>query len=630
MRQDLGEYFAGWSALALLLEQGKSWSGNERNTAYLNLGNSGFCDVSAVTGLDFADDGRAVAFVDWDHDGDLDVWMRNRTGPRLRFMRNGSDELPGKHGFVAFKLRGTTTNAQAIGARVELVSGEGRGAERRLQTLTAGDAFLSQSSKWVHFGIGGEEGPFEAVVRWPGGGTERFSGILPDERYELVEGSDRATRWSAPGRPPATASRKADPVPSKPASPGPEAAYLARVPLPSLSYLGFDDEERAVTAADAQATLVLFWASWCAPCVAELRELAAHEAELRRAGLEVVALTVDGIDPGYETTPKDAQRLLERYSFPFTTGIATTELLTKIELIQSYFYTRVPPLGVPVSFLLDDEGNLVASYRGAVDPPTLIADVGSSGTLSAEEWLARCAPFPGRWLDGYVPFNPTPLAEVFGERFPEDARRYLRIAIEQGRQLLEDSSGRSAADAALLRQNVALTLSRLAGMEYAGGQRAEAAMALSEALEIWPDFARAHMNLALLLRDEGEVDQAIRHLREALRIEPQSDDARRGLASALRQRGVKIGARRLAKQLRQLGASLGLDPDEPADRRRFRRMVTEFAPSAETIVSGSFRRQGEADFFVKGREVLVAREGRFVTILKDGIDDPDVRRALRF
>ncbi len=83
-----------------------------------------FANISAVSGLDFPDDGRAVALVDWDHDGDLDMWLSNRNAPRLRLMRN--DTPTGNH-YLALRLvgNGTTTNRDAIGARVEVVLGGG-------------------------------------------------------------------------------------------------------------------------------------------------------------------------------------------------------------------------------------------------------------------------------------------------------------------------------------------------------------------------------------------------------------------------------------------------------------------------------------------------------------------------
>ena len=167
-------YLALFQAMGRLVQQGQSWSGNERNTAVLNCGGTRFANVSAATGLDFADDARALGTVDWDHDGDLDIWLQNRTGPRLRLMLNQTDNNATGHSFVAVKLRGTTCNRDAIGARVEVVvkprnseSGPPNTEQSRLiQTLYAGDGFISQSSKWLHFGLGRSLDIQHIIVRW--------------------------------------------------------------------------------------------------------------------------------------------------------------------------------------------------------------------------------------------------------------------------------------------------------------------------------------------------------------------------------------------------------------------------------------------------------------------------------
>ncbi len=62
-----------------MISQGASFSGRERNRCFLNTHAEKFADVSAVAGLDLIDDGRGIALVDWDHDGDLDLWLTSRT-----------------------------------------------------------------------------------------------------------------------------------------------------------------------------------------------------------------------------------------------------------------------------------------------------------------------------------------------------------------------------------------------------------------------------------------------------------------------------------------------------------------------------------------------------------------------
>ena len=77
------------------VDEGTSWSGNERNQVFLNLGDlhgenkvPRFADISAVAGFDLPDDSRALVSLDWDHDGDLDIITTNRTAPRLRIFEN--------------------------------------------------------------------------------------------------------------------------------------------------------------------------------------------------------------------------------------------------------------------------------------------------------------------------------------------------------------------------------------------------------------------------------------------------------------------------------------------------------------------------------------------------------------
>ena len=156
----------------------------EKHCAFLNCGQDAagrqraFADVSSAIGFEFLDDGRGLALVDWDFDGDLDVWSTNRTAPRVRFLKNSNKS--GNH-FIAFQLQGDgmSTNRDAIGARLELhVSGEKIPV---VKTLHAGHAFLSQSSRWLHFGLGKTSELDKLVVRWPNGTSEEVGGLVADE-----------------------------------------------------------------------------------------------------------------------------------------------------------------------------------------------------------------------------------------------------------------------------------------------------------------------------------------------------------------------------------------------------------------------------------------------------------------
>jgi hypothetical protein len=79
----------------------------------------------------------------------------------------------------------------------------------------------------------------------------------------------------------------------------------------------------------------------------------------------------------------------------------------------------------------------------------------------------------------------------------------------------------------------------------------------------------------------------------------------------------------------------GLDPSNPADREELRKIITDIAEKPDDVVDGTFRGQGPngtrgpVEFRIKGTDVVVTKPGgEFVTVLRDGINNPSVREAL--
>ena len=116
------DYEQGWNALNELIRSDGTWSGYERNVFYANNRDGTFSDVSGAVGLDFMEDGRAFALADFDHDGRLEVFLKNRNGPQLRILRNVMQDLAPS---IAFRLRGGKSNRDAIGAAITVETGVG-------------------------------------------------------------------------------------------------------------------------------------------------------------------------------------------------------------------------------------------------------------------------------------------------------------------------------------------------------------------------------------------------------------------------------------------------------------------------------------------------------------------------
>ncbi len=259
--------------------RGESFSGRERHCVYLNTGGPRFANISAISGLDFPEDGRGMAVTDWDFDGDPDLWISNRTAPRVRLLRN--DTAAGNR-FVAIQLtgNGTTSNRDAIGARLTLRVG----GVPLLRTLKAGEGFLSQSSRWLHFGLGKQDAVESLTVRWPDGSVQSVPSIEPNRFYDVRQGEDMPVVFAPPGR---RALLSPSVVEVPPPTEKMHLRLVARTPLPRLDYEDFSGNGHRVREHLDRPLLLNLWASWCAPCKAELDEL-------RTAGAHVLALSLDG------------------------------------------------------------------------------------------------------------------------------------------------------------------------------------------------------------------------------------------------------------------------------------------------------------------------------------------------
>jgi tetratricopeptide (TPR) repeat protein len=173
------DYEQGWSAINELIRADHTWSGYERNVFYANNRDGTFSDVSGVVGLDFIEDSRAFALADFDHDGRQEVFLKNRNAPQLRVLKNTMEQLPPS---IAFRLRGTKSNRDAIGAAITVA-----GQTRMLQ---AGSGFLSQHSKEVFFGLGETKGPVDATIRWPSGLVQHLQDLPINHRIQVEEGAE--------------------------------------------------------------------------------------------------------------------------------------------------------------------------------------------------------------------------------------------------------------------------------------------------------------------------------------------------------------------------------------------------------------------------------------------------------
>ena len=516
-----------WSRL---VQAGSSHSGHERNCAFLNTAGGRFADISAISGLDMLDDARAIAPVDWDHDGDLDLWVSNRTGPQVRLLRNDAADRTSS---IALRLVGRSVNRDAIGSRVELFVAAN--ATPLVRALSAGAGFLAQGSKWLHFGLGDAKKIDRAVVYWPGGESETFTGLRAGRRYRLVQ-----SEGDAQAIPPRKKRVKLSAsVLATEQGPARVAVRLAsRPPAPLLRYRGWDGDDHAVERTSGRPLLVNLWASWCGPCAEELGGLAQRRSDLDDRGVDVLALSVDGLGDERSSEPEALQEFLRQLAFPFESGIATAAAVDKLELLFTRLFGRRISFPVPVSFLIDGAGDLAVIYKGRVEIDDLLADLDRIDA-GIDDMRAWAAPFPGRWYSAPAPVNSALLA-----------REYLRAGYAEDAEPLLRAELRTGGDADT-RQLLATALSVL-------GRKVEAERRYREALALDAGSVRAHYNLALLLAADDRPADAVDHFEAALRIEPTHANAHLAIAGALLQIGQATDAIKHYRSALELKPGWGL------------------------------------------------------------------------
>jgi hypothetical protein len=149
---------------------------------FLNRGDGTFREAAAEAGGGFVTPrvARGLACADFDRDGDVDLLMTTNNGPAVLF-RN--DQLAGHRG-IRFRLTGTTSNRDGIGALVRIF----HGGTSQSRLVKSGSSYLSQSELPVTFGVGRRDRIDRAVIAWPSGRTEEFKNLAAGRAYECVEG----------------------------------------------------------------------------------------------------------------------------------------------------------------------------------------------------------------------------------------------------------------------------------------------------------------------------------------------------------------------------------------------------------------------------------------------------------
>jgi len=495
-----GAYEQGWNAVNELIRADATWSGYERNVLYLNNGDGTFSDVSGAAGMDFLEDSRTFALADFDHDGRVEVVLKNRNGPQLRFLKNVTPRLAQA---IAFRLQGKKSNRDAIGAVVTIETSVGR----QTKFVQAGSGFLAQHSKEVFFGLGEAEGPIQATIRWPSGLEQKIENLQANHRIWIEEGRPAvrmetfasATKRAETGAVGSTG--RAEQLPAQV-----ETWLLVPVAAPDFRIAGSSGKEGMLSARRGKPVLLYFGSAELTDWRMQLQSFQKVHGRWLEAGLQLVVVDVAAKGPG-------------EWTFPIVS--APEGLVAVYNLLYGRLFDRHCNMRLPTSFLIDPQGNIAKVCQGALQLDHAESDFRRIPKTAAER-MARGLPFAGVSGTYEVGRNYLSFGAIFYERgYLEQAEEFFRLAEK------DDPGG-------------AEPLYGLGSVYLEQKKSKEAREYFERAVKAAADYPatlpNAWNNLGILSAREGKTDEAIGYFQKALAINPEHAVALQNLGNAYRQK----------------------------------------------------------------------------------------------
>lgn len=159
--------------------EGTPWKMNAQ--CFQRSTNGQFKEISADVGPYFQEKhiGRGVAQLDFNCDHKPDAVIANQSDAASLLLNSSKND----HHAVILELRGTRSNRDAIGAKIEINDG----TSRRLIEQMAGDGYYASNHRRVIVGIGDQRSAESIVITWPSGHTDQLSNVPADKIILIVE-----------------------------------------------------------------------------------------------------------------------------------------------------------------------------------------------------------------------------------------------------------------------------------------------------------------------------------------------------------------------------------------------------------------------------------------------------------
>jgi hypothetical protein len=162
------------------------------NRMFRNDQGKSFQDVTTSGGLGHLQKGHAVAFADFNNDGNLDIFESIGGFYEGDSYKSVLFENPGhRNHWIDLDLEGVRSNRSAIGARIRVRIDTAQGSRDIFRSVSSGGSF-GDSPFRVHVGLAQATAVRDVEIRWPASQTvQLFRNVAMDCGYYVREGGAR-------------------------------------------------------------------------------------------------------------------------------------------------------------------------------------------------------------------------------------------------------------------------------------------------------------------------------------------------------------------------------------------------------------------------------------------------------
>jgi len=214
---------------------------------------------------------------------------------------------------------------------------------------------------------------------------------------------------------------------------------LVPVPAPDFSLNDLAEHSETLSARRGKTVLLHFWSASVAGTEKDLDNFEGLHKGWAQKGWQLLTINVDSA----QNDASAAQARHKTHSFPILNG--TQDVIAIYNLLYRQLFDRHRDMSMPLSFLIDPQGNIVKIYRNSVSMQQFEADFRSTPQSDSERF-SKALPFAG--LRGSFDFarNYLSLGFVFFERgYFEQAEAFFQQALKDDAQSAEALYGLGSA-----------------------------------------------------------------------------------------------------------------------------------------------------------------------------------------